>query len=421
MEKILIRGPVKLTGNVAVGGSKNSLSAVLPALCLKETGTVGIIDNVPDIEDVQSFQTIFQELGMELFYDNKERRITVTGEIVNTQISKESAGRIRASNLFLGALTASRGLAVIPFPGGDRLGGRPQDIHLYVLEKFGIEVSEREDAVRCKATRFPLQGQKIFLRYPSVGATENAILLAAKAVGDTYIYNAACEPEIIDMVIVLNGMGARIIGAGTPIIHIRGVEQLRGITHELIPDRLECATYMVAFAITRGKGRIYGVIPEHNFGVISVLRDSGVDIQYQDDVITVDASQRELQALHIHAQPYPGIATDIQPLLSTLAVSCCGKSYIKDSVFPNRFWQMEPFIQMGISIKQTSDHLEIEGPQRFHPAEVDGGDIRTSMSLVLAALTISGETIVDGYEHIRRGYENFACKLQALGAVIEIM
>lgn len=187
MEKIRIRGPVQLNGEVTVGGSKNSLSAVLPALCLKETDTVGKIDNVPDIEDVQSFQAIFQELGMKLSYDRRERRISVTGEIVNTEISKESAGRIRASNLFLGALTASRGLAVIPFPGGDRLGGRPQDIHLYVLEKFGIEVSVEEAVVRCQATQFPLQGQKVFLRYPSVGATENAILLAAKAEGDLHL------------------------------------------------------------------------------------------------------------------------------------------------------------------------------------------------------------------------------------------
>lgn len=421
MEKIKMKGPVCLQGDISVGGSKNSLSAVLPALCLKETGAVGRIDHVPDIEDVRSFQSIFRELGMELTYDPVEKGITVTGEIKNTVMSKESASKIRASNLFLGALTASCGCARIPFPGGDRLGGRPQDIHLYVLEKFGIRVSVEEHEVVCQAKTFPLVGQKIFLRYPSVGATENAILLASKAIGDTYIYNAACEPEIIDMVIVLNGMGARITGAGTPVIHIRGVERLEGIHHELIPDRLECATYMLAFAITGGKGKIYGVIPEHNFAVITILRDSGVTIETWDDVIEIDASGRVLDKLNIHALPYPGVATDIQPLFSTLSVLCRGKSVIRDSVFPNRFWQADPFQKMGIKLEQRFSQLEIEGPQHFSPAEVDGGDIRTTMCLVLAGLVADGDTVVDGYEYIRRGYEDFAGKLKSLGAKLEIL
>lgn len=421
MEKIKMRGPVCLRGDISVGGSKNSLSAVLPALCLKETGAVGRIDHVPDIEDVRSFQSIFRELGMELTYDPVKKGITVTGEIKNTVMSKESASKIRASNLFLGALTASCGCARIPFPGGDRLGGRPQDIHLYVLEKFGIRVSVEEDEVVCQAKTFPLVGQKVFLRYPSVGATENAILLASKAIGDTYIYNAACEPEIIDMVIVLNGMGARITGAGTPVIHIRGVERLEGIRHELIPDRLECATYMLAFAITGGKGKIYGVIPEHNFAVITILRDSGVTIETWDDVIEIDAFGRVLDKLNIHALPYPGVATDIQPLFSTLSVLCRGKSVIRDSVFPNRFWQADPFQKMGIELEQKFSQLEIEGPQHFCPAEVDGGDIRTTMCLVLAGLVADGDTVVDGYEYIRRGYEDFAGKLKSLGAKLEIL
>lgn len=421
MEKIRMQGPVCLRGDVSVGGSKNSLSAVLPALCLKETGSIGKINQVPNIEDVKSFQTIFHELGMELAYDPEEKEITVTGKIQNTVLSKESAGKIRASNLFLGALTASCGCARIPFPGGDRLGGRPQDIHLYVLEKFGINVSVEDEEVVCQAKTFPLTGQEIFLRYPSVGATENAILLASKAIGDTYIYNAACEPEIIDMVIVLNGMGARITGAGTPVIHIRGVEQLAGIRHELIPDRLECATYMLAFAVTGGRGRIFGVIPEHNFAVISILRDSGVTIEIKDDVIEIDASGRILNKLNIHALPYPGVATDIQPLFSTLSVLCKGKSIIRDSVFPNRFWQAAPFEKMGICLEQKYSQLEIEGPQHFCPAEVDGGDIRTTMCLVLAGLVTEGSTIIDGYEYIRRGYENFAGKLESLGARLEVL
>lgn len=419
MKKLIIHGPVTLSGEVRVAGSKNSLSAVLPALCLMEEGNEAVIHNVPDIEDVRTFQKIYAEIGLDLKYDREGRQLAVTGRIDNTALSREAAGRIRASNLFLGALTAARGQARIPYPGGDRLGGRPQDIHLYVLEKFGIRVTSDDEGVACEAQTFPLQGQKIFLRYPSVGATENAILLAAKAEGSTYIYNAACEPEIIDMVIVLNGMGAKITGAGTPVIHIRGTEKLQGIQHELIPDRLECATYMLAFAVTGGKGVIRDVIPEHNFAAISILRDCGVDISYYDDVIEVDASDRQLKAINVHALPYPGVATDIQPLLSVLAVCCHGKSVIRDSVFENRFWQVEPFRKMGIALDHTFNFLEIEGPQKFHPAEVDGGDIRTSMCLVLAALCADGTTIVDGYEHLLRGYEKFIEKLEALGAEVE--
>lgn len=419
MKKLLIHGPATLEGEVRVAGSKNSLSAVLPALCLMEKGNEAVIHNVPDIEDVRTFQKIYREIGFTLDFDSSRKKITVTGNVEKAELSKEAAGKIRASNLFLGALTSACGYASIPYPGGDRLGGRPQDIHLYVLEKFGIKVTADEEGVKCEARTFPLEGQKVFLRYPSVGATENAILLAVKAKGSTYIYNAACEPEIIDMVIVLNGMGAHISGAGTSVIHIRGTEQLLGIKHELIPDRLECATYMLAFAVTGGKGIIRGVIPDHNFAVISILRDCGVNIDYYDDVIEVDATEREMKAINVHALPYPGVATDIQPLLSVLAVCCHGKSVIRDSVFENRFWQVEPFRKMGIKLTQTFNYLEIEGPQKFHPAEVDGGDIRTSMCLVLAALCADGTTEVDGYEHILRGYENFIKKLESLGAKAE--
>ena len=223
------------------------------------------------------------------------------------------------------------------------------------------------------------------------------------------------------MVIVLNGMGARISGAGTPVIHVRGVDRLQGIRHELIPDRLESATYMLAFAMTGGQGRVLGVIPEHNFAVISILRDCGVRIENRDDVIEIDASGRVFDKLNIHALPYPGVATDIQPLFSALSVLCHGRSVIRDSVFPNRFWQAEQFVKMGIKLEQKNDQLEIEGPQRIFPAEVDGGDIRTSMCLVLAGLAAEGDTIVDGYEHIRRGYENFAGKLKSLGADLAIL
>lgn len=419
MEKIIINGAVKLAGEVSIGGSKNSLSAILPAACLKDKDTVFTVRNVPGISDVKCLCDLLTETGLSVEKDDDRKTIRVYGKTENNVLLEDNVRQIRASSLFLGALTAATGEAKVPFCGGDRIGDRPIDIHIYVLEKFGVMVHVNQGIIECKAKKFPLDGKTVFLRYPSVGATETAILLAVKAVGESYIYNAACEPEITDMAVALNAMGANIIGAGTSVIHIKGVEALGSLEHEIIPDRLECATYLLAFAVSHGTGSVKNVIPEHNMALISLLKDIGIEIRQHDTFVEIDASNPdEYSLIRTDALPHPGMPTDVQPLLSALAVLCKGISIIKDSVFVERFQYVGEYKKMGVDILKSYNQIYICGPQRVQAATVVGEDIRTATCLTLAALSAIGKTTIYGYEHIRRGYEKFAEKMNFLGANI---
>lgn len=422
MEKIIISGAAKLAGEVSISGSKNSLSAILPAACLKERDTVFTVRNVPDIVDAKCLCDLLVETGLIVEKDEYRKTIRVYGKTENNVLSEDNVKQIRASSLFLGALTAATGEAKVPFCGGDQIGDRPLDIHLYVLDKFGVMVNVNQGIIECKAKKFPLEGKTVFLRYPSVGATETAILLAIKAVGESYIYNAACEPEITDMAVALNSMGANIIGAGTSVIHIKGVKEISSLDHEIIPDRLECAKYLLAFAVSHGTGSVKNVIPEHNMAVISLLKDIGIEIRQHDTFIDIDASNpNDYSVIQTDALPYPGMPTDVQPLLSALAVLCKGTSIIKDTVFVDRFQYVEEFKKMGVDILKSYNQIYICGPQRVQAATVVGEDIRTATCLALAALSAPGKTTIYGYEHIRRGYEKFAEKMNALGVDIKVM
>lgn len=416
MEKLIVGGAARLSGEVNISGSKNSLSAILPAACLMEKNSVFTLRNVPLLSDTECLCGLLAETGFAVEKDDSRKMISVYGEIRNCSLSEDNVGRIRASCLFLGALTAAAGEAKIPFCGGDRIGDRPLDIHISILEKFGVTVYVNQGVIECKAKKFPLQGTTVFLRYPSVGATETAILLAVKAVGETYIYNAACEPEITDMAVALSAMGANIIGAGTSVIHIKGVKTLGGLDHEIIPDRLECATYLLAFAVSHGNGSVNNVIPEHNIALLSLLRDIGINLRRHGTSIEIDAANHNYLPIQADALPYPGMPSDIQPLLSALAVLCKGISVIKDTVFVDRFQYVSEYKKMGVDIFRSYNHVYICGPQRIRAAAVIGEDIRTATSLVLAALSADGETIIHGYEHIRRGYEEFDKKMNSLGA-----
>lgn len=420
MEKVEVYGPSKLRGEVAISGSKNSLSAVLPAVCLMSEGAICKLENIPDIDDAKSLCGILRELGLQTKHNRKEKSLQVSGEILNTHLTDKYVSKIRASSLFLGALVSACGRAHVPFCGGDNIGDRPLDIHVYVLEKFKVKVKIQDGAMDCIATEYPLNGTTIFLRYPSVGATQNALLLAAKAEGDTYIYNAACEPEVTDLAVALNSMGARISGAGTNVIHISGVKDLGNMKHELIPDRLECATYLLAFAMTHGKGKITGVIPEHCMALISLLKDIGIDIRQEENSLEVDATCKSYKAMQIDALPYPGLPTDVQPMVSALAVVCTGNSIVRDTVFSERFQFVSEYQKMGVEVNKSYNQIYVTGPQEFKAATVRGGDIRTAVSLMLAALITEGKTVLYGYEHIKRAYECFDEKMNALGARIEI-
>lgn len=275
-----IQGGKALCGEVTISGSKNSISALIPAMCIGDGE--GKLTNAPKISDLEAMQGILNEIGLQLIYENNTVRIR--GNIVYNDLSKEHVTKIRASNLFLGVMLSKFGKAVVPISGGDKIGNRPIDIHLYVFDKFGIKTEIVDGFVKCEATQFPYSGQKIFLRFPSVGATENAMLVASAAESESVIYNAAMEPEVVDMAILLNSMGVHITGAGTPVIHVKPTQTnpVRA-THDVIPDRLEAGTFMFMMAATKGKGVIKNVIAEHVMSVISILSDSGVHIKQEDN------------------------------------------------------------------------------------------------------------------------------------------
>ena len=415
--EIHINGGIPLCGEVKISGSKNATSAILPALTLINSDFESTIGNIPNISDLQTLCNILQEIGLSTTWCQSEKTIKVKGIVKNNILSDEYVPKIRASSLFLGALLAMTGEVRMPFCGGDQIGGvRPLDIHFYVFEKFNIETKVENGYIHCKANTWPLKNTTIYLRYPSVGATENALLLVSKASGTTYIYNAASEPEITDMAVALTKMGVKISGAGTPIIRVTGCHKLKPIQHEVIPDRLELCTFLLALICTRGKGVIRGGIPEHCISVLHTLIDAGVDIKYDSECVYVDASYGEYKPIKVQALPYPGIPTDIQPLLSVFTALCNGNSNIHDTVFNGRFNYVTEFMKMGVEMTQLYDHLWVCGPQTFTNALVHGADIRAASALVLAGLCAPNETVIQGYYHIKRGYEDFEKKLVALGA-----
>lgn len=413
-----VNGGKVLRGEVEINGSKNSISALIPAMCLG-TGE-GILTNTSEISDLDAMKGILDEIGIQLISDNN--KVIINGNLENSELSKEYVSKIRASNLFLGVLLAKFGKAVVPISGGDKIGNRPIDIHLYVFNKFGIRTEVVDGYVKCEATEFPYQGQKIFLRFPSVGATENAMIVASAAESETIIYNAAMEPEIVDMAILLNSMGVKIIGAGTPVIHIKPTEKkLVRTVHEVIPDRLEVGTFLFMIAATKGYGVIKNVIPEHVMSVITILSDSGVDIKIEDSNIIIDATNCEQKPLNVEALPYPGFPTDLQPFATVYALKCNGKSSIKDTIFPVRFNHLFEMSRMGLSYESMYSQVIMNGIQKLTGTTMEGTDIRMSTALVMAALIADGESKIYGLEQILRGYADFHKKLLKLGADITVM
>jgi UDP-N-acetylglucosamine 1-carboxyvinyltransferase len=412
-----INGGNALNGEIKINGSKNSILALIPTMCLGEGE--GYITNASEISDLDAMQGILSEIGLQLTCNNG--LVSIKGNMIYNELSKKYVPKIRASNLFLGVMLSKFGKAVVPFSGGDKIGNRPIDIHLYVFNKFGIRTETVDGFVKCEATRFPYEGQTIFLRYPSVGATENAMLVASAADSETVIYNAAMEPEIVDMAILLNSMGVRITGAGTPVIRIRPtLNKLTRTTHEVIPDRLEAGTFMFFMAGTKGRGKLMNVIPEHVMSVMTILSDSGVDISTEDDNIIIDASKAMFKPVNVDALPYPGFPTDLQPFACVYSLICNGNSTVKDTVFTERFNHLFEIRKMGMAYEQIHSQIAINGPQRLAGTIVEGTDIRMTAALVMAALVAEGKSKIYGLEHLFRGYDNFYQKLLKIGADVSI-
>lgn len=416
MSKVLVHGGKILNGEVEVQGSKNAALPIMAAALLAEHG-VSEIDNVPDITDVQVMSAVLNNLGARVLFADNVLTIDAGAASLSTEPPAKLVGQMRAVILVMGALLARCGQVSIAMPGGCAIGSRPIDLHLKALRELGAEITLDYGIIHAQVDG-KLKGAFINLDFPSVGATENAMIAAALAEGDTVIENAAKEPEVVDLANFLNRMGADIKGAGTERIEISGVERLTGVYHEVIPDRVEAATYLLAATATHGKVKVDGVIPKHLQSLLAKLREMGVDVAENGNSVTVDASGA-FKATDIKTAPYPGFHTDTQALILPALLVADGTSIIVESVFENRFVHIEEFVRSGAQVQLNGNMAVVEGGFPLTATTMHAEDVRSAAALVILALVIDGESEIDGVEHIERGYEDLFGKLAELGADIE--
>lgn len=415
--ELRIHGGVPLSGSVEADSAKNSVLQLMAATCLMQDGCT-VINKVPEITDVLVMKGMIKELGFECSLT--KNKLVIRGQIKRGDISKELASQVRASIVLLGPILTTVGEAVLPLPGGDKIGDRPVDIHLECLSEFGIDMDVSGGVIYAKARELPLKGTNIFMRFPSVLATGSLIMAAVLAKGQTVIQNAAREPEIVDLSIMLSNMGARIFGAGTSTITIHGVDRLGGVEYEPIPDRIEAGTLLTAIAISGGRGMVKRFIPEHNSALLSVLRKCGVKLRVRDNDSIFVAKSNLINPIHAIAMPFPGLATDLQPIVTSLATQCPGESIISDTVFPERFSHIIDLQKLGAKISHSGNQVRVTGKENLIGTSVEGNDIRSVTSLICAGLAAEGSTRVKGIEHLYRGHSNLINKLRSLNAQIEL-
>lgn len=413
MALLRIRGGRRLEGSVRVGGRKNSAVAVIPAALLASEPC--LLENIPRIADVDVYLEILRSLGV------RARRCGHTLEIDPTEVVQltppaELVKRMRASYYLLGVFLARFGEAEVPLPGGCDIGQRPIDQHLKGFSALGAEVEVSHGLVRVKARR--LVGTTIYLDVVSVGATINLMLAATRAEGVTVIENAAREPHVVDVANFLNAMGARIVGAGTDVIKIRGTDRLRGAAHAIIADDIEAATFMMAACATYGDVLLENVIPKHLDPVTAKLREAGAEVEEDGDWVRVRAVRR-LRAVQVKTLPYPGFPTDAQQPMTALLATAEGTSLVTDTIWESRFKHVDELRRMGARIRVEGRTAIVEGVERLTGAPVRATDLRAAAALVVAALGAENETLIAGVEHLERGYEDMEAKLRALGADVQ--
>ncbi|MDF2929632.1 UDP-N-acetylglucosamine 1-carboxyvinyltransferase [Anaerospora sp.] len=413
MEKLIITGGKKLTGTVKVSGAKN---AVLPIIAASLLGsTPSRLLEAPNLEDVRTISEVIEHLGVSVAYDEDALVIDSTN-ITSCEAPYELVRKMRASFLVMGPLLARRGRAKISLPGGCAIGTRPIDLHLKGFEALGAQIELGHGYVEARAPQ-GLTGARIYLDFPSVGATENILMAASMAKGQTILENPAEEPEIVDLANFLNAMGARIRGAGTNVIRIEGADELRGCTHTVIPDRIEAGTYMVAAAMTDGDVYIENALTEHLKPVVAKLKEAGVKIEEDTDGVRVTGTGT-LRSVDIKTLPYPGFPTDMQAQFMALTTIARGTSVVTETVFENRFMHVDELKRMGANIKIEGRSAVVEGSARLLGCPVKATDLRAGAALVLAGLVADGQTEIGYLHHIDRGYDNLVAKLQGLGANI---
>lgn len=413
-EVIKIEGGHKLNGTVRISGSKNATVALIPAAILAN-GPVTIC-GVPSISDVESLSVLLRDLGVVVDIRSSDSIVIDPTQMENKPLIHEAVNKLRASYYFMGALLGKYGHAEIRMPGGCYLGPRPIDLHLKGFEALGATIHYDHGAYILDAPQ--LIGNKIFLDIASVGATINIMMAAVHAQGRTTIENAAKEPEIIDVATLLNKMGAKIRGAGTNVITIDGVEALGGCFHEIIPDRIEAATYIVLAAAAADEVVVENVIPQHLESLLSKLHEIGVDIKVDVDRLIIKGNTGNLKAIDIKTLPYPGFATDIQQPLTALLTQAHGQSIVTETIYTERFKHCQELAKMGANINVMIPSSFINGPTPLSGAEVSATDLRCGACLVIAGLIAEGTTTIRNIYHIERGYEHIDEKLSALGAKI---
>ncbi len=413
MSNIIVKNSGQLFGDVEISGSKNSSLPII-ASCILTHGT-NVIYNVPNLSDIKVMYSLLEGLGATI--DIKDKKTTINCEnISNYTTPYELVGKMRGSFLLSGALLARVGHARIALPGGCPIGTRPVDLHLKGFGAMGVEISQGHGYVELKAEK--LKGAKIYLDFPSVGATENLIIAAVMAEGETVIENAAAEPEIVDLIEFLKKQGAIIEGGGSDTITITGVKELKGCEHTVIPDRIEAGTFMSAFAMSRGKGRIKNVNLNHIKPVTAKLSEMGVEfLEIGNNCLEIDA-RKELKMSDVKTLPFPGFPTDMQAPFTVVLSSINGTGIIIETVFENRFLHIGELNRMGASIKIDGRTSVIEGGRCLTGTKVNAFDLRGGAALVLAGMIAKGETQVSGIDHIERGYEDFLGKLKNIGGCV---
>jgi UDP-N-acetylglucosamine 1-carboxyvinyltransferase len=416
MESIRIRGDhdLRLRGEVRISGSKNAvLPAIAAALLTREKLRLA---NVPLVKDVHTILTLMKQLGAEYSIDGNTLDLRI-GEITSDEAAYELVRAMRASILVLGPLLARFGKAVVALPGGCAIGSRPIDLHISGLQKLGATINLEHGYIQAHADK--LSGAAIDFEKKTVTGTENLVMAAALAEGETVLRNCACEPEIVNLCELLVKMGARIDGIGEETMRVRGVKELGGASHEIIPDRIEAGTFLVAGALTRGDILLTGIRPAHLQTVIQKLKYSGAVFEpFHGDALRVVGS-REIRPQDITTSPYPGFPTDMQAQFMVLMTQATGTSIITETIFDRRFSHVNELLRLGANIEVQGDKAVVKGRTPLSGAEVIATDLRASASLVLAGLIASGETVINEIEHLDRGYERIEEKLRGLGANIE--
>ncbi|WP_415930525.1 UDP-N-acetylglucosamine 1-carboxyvinyltransferase [Zhenpiania hominis] len=418
MAKFLVQKSGPLTGEVTISGSKNAVLPIMAAALLTEEKCT--IMETPALRDVDVMCQLLESLGAEVEDKLEDNIVEIEAKTISqNEAPFELVKKMRASILVIGPLLARTGKAVIPLPGGCAIGKRPIELHLKGLRALGVEIKEEsgtQGPLEARVDR--LVGNDIYLDFPSVGATEVIMMTAAVAEGTTVIENAAQEPEIVDLANFLNKMGAKIKGAGTATVKIDGVEKLHGVSHQVIPDRIEAGTFMVASVITKGNILIRNILPDHVKPVTAKLRECGAEITMTEEGMIVRGDVNPIISTDIKTLPYPGFPTDMQSPFMALLTVAKGPSVVIETVFENRFMHVAEFNRMGANIKTQGNCAIIPGDKQLQGAQVVATDLRAGAAVVLTGLVAEGTTEVSDIYHIDRGYENFVEKFRGLGATI---